>query len=294
MTPMTARAAAILFAVCGATVAASQQPTFSSRLEVVRVDVLVTEDGRPVRGLTPADFDIRDEGVPQTVDLVSFEAIPLDVVLAFDVSDSVSGDRLDHLRGAGRAVVGRLARGDQAGLVSFNNAVEVRTNLSTSAKDVLAALDAVQPSGETALVDGSYVAMMLAQSGGPVGNDVRRGLVIVFTDGADTISWLTPERVLDASRRSDAVVYGVIVRSKSKASFLRDLSERTGGGIVEIDSTKDLADRFVAILDEFRQRYLVSYTPRGVASGGWHRLDVRVRGRKATIKARAGYLADAK
>jgi len=294
MTPMTARAAAMLLALCGATVAASQQPTFSSRLEVVRVDVLVAEDGRPVRGLTPADFEIRDEGVPQTVDLVSFEAIPLDVVLAFDVSDSVSGDRLDHLRGAGRAVVGRLARIDQAGLVSFNNAVEVRTNLTTSAKDVLAALDEVQPSGETALVDGSYVAMMLAQSGGPVSHDVRRGLVIVFTDGADTISWLTPERVLDASRRSDAVVYGVIVRSKSKASFLRDLTERTGGGIVEIDSTKDLADRFVAILDEFRQRYLVSYTPRGVASGGWHRLDVRVKGRKATVKARAGYLADAK
>jgi hypothetical protein len=47
----------------------------------------------------------------------------------------------------------------------------------------------------------------------------------------------------------------------------------------------------VAILDEFRQRYLVSYTPRGVGSGGWHRLDVRIKGRKVAVKARAGYLA---
>ena len=61
--------------------------------------------------------------------------------------------------------------------------------------------------------------------------------------------------------------------------------------MVEIESTKDLADRFVAILDEFRQRYLVSYTPSGVRAGGWHRLDVRVRGRKAGVKARAGYLS---
>jgi Ca-activated chloride channel homolog len=292
---MTARSALTLLAMCGATLAAAPQdtplPTFSSRLEAVRVDVLVTEDGRPVRGLKPADFEIRDEGVTQTVDLVSFEQIPLNVVLALDVSDSVSGDRLDHLRGAGRAVLGKLAETDQAGLVSFNNAVELRANLSGNTSDVATALADVQPSGETALVDGSFAAMVLAQSApGTVGN-VRRGLVIVFTDGADTISWLTPERVLDAARRNDAVVYGVIVRSKSKASFLHDLSERTGGGIVEIESTKDLADRFLAILDEFRQRYLVSYTPRGVGSGGWHRLDVRIKGRKASVKARAGYVS---
>jgi len=288
---MTRRlAATVLAAWLGSAMAASPQtPTFSSRLEVVRVDVLATEDGRPMRGLKPADFDIRDDGVPQTVDIVSFEEIPLNVVLAMDVSDSVSGDRLDHLRGASRAVLGRLTKTDQAGLVSFNNAVEVRADLTHDTAQVRSALDDVQPTGETALVDGSYAAMVLAQSSGP---DVRRGLVIVFTDGADTISWLTPERVLDASRRSDAVVYGVIVRSRNKASFLHELSERTGGGMVEIESTKDLADRFVAILDEFRQRYLVSYTPRGVRTGGWHRLDVRIKGRKAAVKARAGYLAD--
>ena len=287
---MTRRLAATVVAAWLGTamVASPQTPTFSSRLEVVRVDVLVTEDGRPLRGLRPADFDIRDDGVPQAVDIVSFEEIPLNVVLAMDISDSVSGDRLDHLRAASRAVLGRLAKTDQAGLVSFNNAVMVRADLTHDTVRVHSALDDVQPTGETALVDGSYAAMVLAHGSGP---DVRRGLVIVFTDGADTISWLTPDRVLDASRRTDAVVYGVIVRSRNKASFLHELSGRTGGGMVEIESTKDLADRFVAILDEFRQRYLVSYTPSGVRAGGWHRLDVRVRGRKAAVKARAGYLS---
>jgi VWFA-related protein len=281
--------AAVLAAWLSTAIAASPQtPTFSSRLEVVRVDVLVTEDGKPARGLNAADFDIRDEGVPQTVDLVSFEQIPLNVVLAMDISDSVAGDRLEHLRGASGAVLSHLTKADQAGLVSFNNAVEVRAALTHDTALVRSALDHVQPSGDTALVDGSYAAMALARSGG---RDVRRGLVIVFTDGVDTISWLTPERVLEASRRSDAVVYGVIVRSRSKASFLRDLSDRTGGGMVEIESTEDLANRFVGILDEFRQRYLVSYTPRGVAAGGWHRLEVRVKGRKVSVKARTGYLA---
>jgi hypothetical protein len=46
------------------------------------------------------------------------------------------------------------------------------------------------------------------------------------------------------------------------------------------------------VLDEFRQRYLVSYTPRGVVRGGWHRLDVRIKRSNVAVKARPGYLAD--
>jgi len=73
--------------------------------------------------------------------------------------------------------------------------------------------------------------------------------------------------------------------------FLRDLTSQTGGTVFEVDSTTDLSSKFVDILREFRQRYLVGYSPRGVSKEGWHRLEVRVKGRKATIKARLGYQA---
>ena len=63
------------------------------------------------------------------------------------------------------------------------------------------------------------------------------------------------------------------------------------GRLFEIEKTANLASTFLGILDEFRRRYLVSYTPQGVAKDGWHKLDVRIRSRKATIKARPGYLA---
>ncbi len=59
----------------------------------------------------------------------------------------------------------------------------------------------------------------------------------------------------------------------------------------EIEKTANLAATFLGILDEFRHRYLVSYTPKGVPKDGWHKLDVRVKNRRATIKARPGYLA---
>lgn len=54
---------------------------------------------------------------------------------------------------------------------------------------------------------------------------------------------------------------------------------------------KDVGATFVAALEEFRHRYLVSYSPRGAAKDGWHRLDVRVRKDGVSVKARPGYLA---
>ena len=90
-------------AICAAAVvtATAQQPTFSSRVEAVRVDVLVKDRGQIVRGLGPQDFEVKDEGVLQEIDLVRLEQIPLNVILGFDVSASVNGERLEHLLGAG-------------------------------------------------------------------------------------------------------------------------------------------------------------------------------------------------
>src|SRR5438552_18505164 len=98
----TAIAACALIAVTAATaIVGTQDVTFSTRVEAVRVDVLVADNGQPVRGLGPADFEIRDNGIPQQIDLVSFEQIPLNVVFALDMSDSVAGDRFERLLTAG-------------------------------------------------------------------------------------------------------------------------------------------------------------------------------------------------
>ena len=275
-----------VFSVVSLASSSSQQaPAFSSKIEAVRVDVLATDNGQPIRGLAAADFEILDNSVPQQVDLVSFEQIPLNVILALDMSDSVAGERLDNLRGAGLALLGALKKDDQSALVSFSHRVQLGAGLSTDAARVRAALDEAVPAGNTALIDGTYAAITLGES------DAGRALVIIFSDGLDTSSWLTAEAVLDASKRSDAVVYGVSVQSRIKPEFLRDVTSFTGGRLFEVEKTANLGSIFLSVLEEFRQRYLVSYTPRGVAKDGWHKLDVRVRSRKATIKARPGYLA---
>ncbi|HEY1306222.1 MAG TPA: VWA domain-containing protein [Vicinamibacterales bacterium] len=264
---------------------ASQQATFSAKLEAVRVDVLVTDRGEVVRDVKPGDFEIRDNGVPQSVDLVSFQQIPLNVILALDVSASVSGERFDDLQKGARALLGRLTQQDKAALLTFSHAVSLRERLSSDVSRVAEGLTDVLPAGETALVDGTHAAMMLEAADG------GRNLLIVFSDGLDTASWLDPGRVLESARRSDVVVYGAASRGAEESEFLEELTKLTGGGLLKIQSTKDLSATFLRILDEFRSRYLVSYSPAGVAKDGWHRLDVRLKGRRATIKARAGYQA---
>ena len=86
-------------------------------------------------------------------------------------------------------------------------------------------------------------------------------------------------------------MYAVSAGLNSRAEFLGDLTEQTGGRLFTIESTRDLSGVFLEVLDEFRQRYLLSYSPAGVSPGGWHPLTVRVKGRNATVRARPGYLA---
>lgn len=271
--PMSARSAAA---------AAAGQTTFTSRIDAVRVDVLVTEGGRPVQGLTPDDFEVLDNGVRQRVDLASFEQISLNVVLALDMSASLQGLRLGHLQNAGKRVLDGLKAGDRAVLVAFSHVVSPSLALTDNLDRVRTALDQARGEGLTSLIDATHAGMLLGES------DAGRSLLIVFSDGVDTSSWLTADAVLESARRGDVVVYSVEI-GQQRASFPRDLSEVTGGRSFAVESTKDLSAAFARILEEFRMRYLISYSPQGVTTGGWHRLEVRVKHRGAAVQARPGY-----
>jgi VWFA-related protein len=279
-------AAVCLVAASAAGLAAQSQQTFSSTVEAVRVDVLVTDGGRPVRGLQAQDFELLDNGVPQQVDLVSFDEIPLNLVLVFDMSDSVVGERLEHLRQAAGHLLGGLMPRDQAALVFFNDAVAQGSPLTTDLERVRSSLLAREGRGDTALVDAVYGGLMLGES------SVGRALMIVFSDGVDTASFLTPDAVLDTAKRSDVVVYAAVAGAPSKIPLLHDLTELTGGAFHDAGTTAKLGAVFDRILAEFRQRYLVGYSPRGVLREGWHRLEVRVRGKRVQVRARPGYFGN--
>jgi VWFA-related protein len=278
---MKCTAALLAIAWLAAPLVARQQ-VFTSRVDSVRLDVLVTNNNQPVVGLTAADFEIRDNGVLQQVDLVSFEKVPLNVVLALDMSGSLRADALAHVRDASRTLLDGLRPGDRSGLITFSHEVLRRVAPSENQGRIRAIIDTAQPDGQTALIDASLAAIVNAAS------TSERGLVVIFSDGLDTTSWLTPQMVVATATRSEVVTYAVRVGAVDDG-FLGDLTDATGGRLLQLRSTEALRATFVKILEEFRHRYLVSFTPRGVAADGWHRLQVRVKQRGAVVRTRAGY-----
>jgi len=259
------------------------QSTFRSSVENVRVDVLATRDGRPSIGLTASDFEVRDNGVLQTIDQALFGEVPLNVVLMLDGSGSVKGERARQLVEAGRNLIGQLKPDDQAALVAFGDDVLMRSGLTHDTSIVRAALDKTLPLGETALADAAYAALLTGES------QPGRALIVVFSDGVEASSYLPVGSVIDLAKRSDGVIYSVTPKNVRRPPFLRELAEASGGDLIEIQSDAEIDQAFRRILEEFRHRYLLSYTPRGVDKTGWHRLQVRVKKAGVSVKARPGY-----
>jgi VWFA-related protein len=318
---MTLRMRFCLLAAAAMFVAAlvtSDAQKFRSGALGIRVDVLVTDGSKPVTGLTTEDFELRDEGVVQTVSVLDVEQLPLNVILAFDTSSSMAGSRLTSLVAAARALLGGLRDVDRTALLTFSGRVRLLAPLTPSRMQLMSALDRVQASGTTALRDAAFTAVSLPES-----EDVRT-LVLIFSDGADTASWLTEEKVIEAAKASDAVVYPVRVRRlatvpagdavlkdkhgflmtplepprtktidlDSRNTFVADLAAATGGRVMYADADIDLRSTFAQTLDEFRNRYVLSYTPTGVSATGWHRVEVRLKAKKGKVSARRGYFAE--
>ena len=183
---------------------------------------------------------------------------------------------------AGRAVLDSLRPGDRAALVSFTQAVSLRSGMTSDLDQVRTALDRNQPSGQTSIIDASLAGLVVGTG------DVGRALMLMFSDGMDTASILSPASVIDVARRTEVVAFGVAT-NKLRTAFLKDLADATGGDAVEIQSTAELRNTLVRLVNEYRQRYVLAYSPAGVAPTGYHSIKVSVSRKGATVKARQGY-----
>ena len=264
-----------------------QVPIFSAAATGVRVDVLVTERNVPVRGLTAADFVVADNGVSQDIDVVESSDVPINVVLAVDSSGSTEGRRISDLVEAGHALIAGLKPHDRIALTTFNHAVAPRVALTADFAQVALALERLEPRGQTAILDGIHAAIMTTQA------EAGRSLVIVCTDGRDTMSWLHADEVAEVAKRSNAVIYAVAAGDARRWSELSDLTELTGGHTIEIEKRSDFRAELLRVLQEFRSRYVLTFTPRGVPDGGFHQLEVKVRRGGVRVRARPGYVSSA-
>ena len=286
-----------LTAVMAMTVAAQEPLRFRSATELVSVDVLVTDNRQPVPGLGLADFELLDNGVRQQVQQLYVEQLPVNVVMVLDISQSVRGERLAALKSGALSVVDRLRPQDRAAVVSFSHRLGMPASITGDRVVLRRAITGLVADGSTSLRDAAYAGLALR------GADSARTLMLLFSDGLDTASILSEARVLAIARRSDAVVYAIGVRETARIvngrvlawenvsddRFLESLARETGGRLLHAEEHRDILRTFTRVFEEFNSRYVLGYAPSGVTRGGWHQVDVRLKGKRGTVHARRGY-----
>lgn len=293
---------------------AQQPPVFGARVETVYVDAFVTKDGLAVRGLAAADFELKDNGVPQAVELASSETMPLLAVLTFDASGSVSGPKLAALQAAGGAFLDGLKPADEAALVTFNEEIRWDSQPTADRERMKTALANIRARGGSAVLDGLYTAVTL-----PVSK--ARSLIVLFSDGEDNLSWLDEKQVKTIVERSNALVHvvgiapagsrppdmgtsrsptGALTQEQMERMMppgteptrnrtLRLIAEATGGRFWTAESPDRLRHTFAAIAEAMSHRYVLRYEPQAGAAPGWHRIELKLRGKSGRVEARRGY-----
>ena len=278
--------------------------TFGTGVEAVYVDVFVTSGGQPVTDLTASAFELRDDGAVRPVELVAVETMPLTALLAFDTSSSVEGAKLAALRRASEAFLDGLRPADEIGIVAFSHEVRWLARPTQDRDALRRALAACRARGGTSLWDGLHAALGLLPP-------QVRSLVVIFTDGEDNLSWLDERQVKAAAQRSNAVIHAVGLRPEEpppqpepfprgslvltsppeleQVRALRLTAEMTGGRFWTADSPDRLRQAFAAIVAAMNSRYVLRFEPAAGSAPGWHAIQLRLRGAKGDVRARAGY-----
>jgi len=285
-------------------------PVFGVSVETVYIDAFVSLHGAPMVGLAASDFELRDNGVVQELDLAASDALPLLAVLSFDISGSLEGTKLMALKAASQALLESLRPEDEATLLTFGDLIEWLAPPTRDKSAIRQALDRLKPGGGTPVMDALYAAMTLPKSQG-------RTLVVLFTDGVDNMSWLDWRQVKLVAERSNAVVHVVSLQppvalvagpelpprignrmlpasAPRSLEFegpwaLRQIAETTGGRYWEAASLDRLKTAFAAIAEAMGKRYVLRYSPENVPRPGWHKIELKLRGKKGDVHTRSGY-----
>ncbi len=309
------RVFALFFALLGGVSVARAQETaqtravFGVRVDSVYVDAFVSQRGDPVVDLSASDFELKDNGVVQRLEIIASEALPLLSVLVFDSSGSLAGERLLALQAAGRAFLDGLRPQDEVSLFTFAGETQWLVRPTTDKSAVARALERLQTAGATSVLDALFAALILPQT-------QARTLVVLFTDGEDNMSWLDWRQMQQVAERSNALIHVVGLRRAEDLGFaspamdasgrmlpvvgtpplewlhtwgLRQIAEASGGRYWEAESPARLKTAFAAITESMAQRYILSYEALGLKRPGWHEIELRLPGRKGEVHARRGY-----
>ena len=278
----------------------AQNPDTTLKVDVKLVNVFVTvtdEHGAPVGDLKKENFTLLEDGKPQTVSVFDKESVlPLSIALEIDTSLSTRKDLPLELASARRFAHAILRPIDALSLYAFSETVSEVVQFTHDLKAIDRGVDRVHPGSATALYDALYL--------GSEALEPRKGrkVMVVITDGGDTVSQVDYKEAVRAAQEAEAIVYSIIVvpieasagRDTGGEHALIQISEDTGGKYFYATSVPQLDEAFQKISDELRTQYLLAYYPaQRFSDSSFRRIEVKVAGSASSenlsVHHRTGY-----
>jgi Ca-activated chloride channel homolog len=275
-------------------------PIFSQTEDVITVDsslvllnaTITDSNGKPVSGLKKNQFSIFEDGIEQGIDVFQAEETPFSAVILLDSSGSME-QRMSVARAAAISFLNGLRVDDQVAIYNFDSKINQIQDFSNS-RDVTDSIFNVKADGWTLLYDSIDLATkQLAK------RTEKRKSIIVLSDGADTKSGNSADKVLKNALASDISIYTVDMsnfdggsKQVQASAVLKNFSDKSGGKYIEISSPLTMASAFKNIVAELGTQYTIAYSPtNNTKNGKWRSIELRVKKPNVAIKTRKGYYA---
>jgi Ca-activated chloride channel family protein len=289
----------VALSIVSATIAAgAQQGRFRSGIELVSLNVTVTDGTKYVTGLEQEDFEVYEDGAKQTLSFFSHVQQPIALAILLDTSNSME-DKLATAQEAAIGFVRRMKKDDVIEVVEFNSQVRVPQPFTNDMNALERAIRQTNVNGSTSLYNAIYVSLRaLKDERAKNAEEIRRQAIVVLSDGDDTSSVIEYDDVLDLAKRSETAIYAIGLRQQEigrgkfkEAEFvLRQLSQETGGRVFFPTSVTELPKIYEQISEELASQYTMAYSSKNpMRNGAWRRIDVRVTKPGLTARTRRGY-----
>jgi VWFA-related protein len=281
--------------------------TFRSSVELVALNVVVTEQQQFVTGLSAGDFAVYEDGVQQDVSFFAASAAPLDLAILLDTSASMTG-KMPTVQTAAIGFADTLRGGDRLTVVDIKDATKVLFPLGEDLESARQAIRGTVPKGGTALYNGVYLTLKDLVAQRRANAEVRRQAIAVLSDGDDTASLVGFEEVMALAKQSGIAIYTITLqpphalraasqgrrRYFSQSEFsMKALAQETGARAFFPSDVQELAAVYGSIAAELSSQYSLGYTSKNPKrDGAFRRVIVRIVDRPGVqTRTRSGYLA---
>ena len=274
-------------------------------VNLVLVDATVkTKGGKIMSDLKKENFELREDGVAQKVEVFSRDELPLNVALVLDLSDSI-GPFLGPLREAAGTALAALKPEDEVALFTFSTEAELRVPFTNNKNEIAQQINAFHVGGATNINDGIFVAAKYLLNAPPKG---RRVIILISDDVGTDAGGQGTRDIVTESIAADAVLYNLKIPGYNPPGTLftasmipglvniRKVMEQTGGEIFDVQDVAHLEAVFRALIQRIKTRYTLGYYTQATgAEGKPHKLDVRLassfgkKGHDYVVMAKSGY-----